>query len=62
MYGGTPSVIYLAIDGACIGLWTRAPWAPDAIAGLLLTLLLVGIRNAWDLVTWIAPMRGNGSL
>ena len=23
-------------------------------------LLLVGIRNAWDLVTWIAPMRQNG--
>jgi hypothetical protein len=25
------------------------------MAGLLLLLLLLGIRNAWDLVTWMTP-------
>jgi hypothetical protein len=25
---------------------------------MLLTLLFLGIRNAWDLVTWMAPMVG----
>jgi hypothetical protein len=28
---------------------------PYGTAFLLLVLMLVGIRNAWDLVTWLAP-------
>jgi hypothetical protein len=40
-----------------LAIWARAEWAPHGLAALLLILLLVGIRNAWDLVTWIAPMR-----
>jgi hypothetical protein len=56
-YGAAPLGAHAAIVGA-IGwslLW-REP-ARLALALGLLTLLLVAIRNAWDLVTWLAPMR-----
>ena len=55
LYGVVPAVVHLALIGASIGLWLHAPWAVQAIAILLLALLLVSIRNAWDLVTWMAP-------
>jgi len=54
-YGAAPVAIYLGLLAATIGLATRASWAVHALAGLLLFQLLLGIRNAWDLVTYIAP-------
>ena len=59
-YGFTPTAFYLGL-AIVIGLtfWLRAVWAPTAMAGLLLALLLLAIRNAWDLITWIAPSRPN---
>ena len=60
MYGGTPAVVYLGLCIASTALWRGAGWAAFALAGLLMALLLVGIRNAWDLVTWIAPKRPGG--
>jgi hypothetical protein len=59
LYGGAPATIYLGLCAASVGLWNGNDWAADAIGALLLALLLLGIRNAWDLVTWIAP-RGKG--
>jgi hypothetical protein len=57
-YGAAPAVIYAGLV-TVVGLtfWLRAAWAPTAMAGLLLALLLISIRNAWDLITWIAPTR-----
>ena len=57
MYGAAPAAIYFGLCAASAALATRAEGATYAVAALTLTLLLVGIRNAWDLVTWIAPMR-----
>ncbi|MFI4936226.1 MAG: hypothetical protein ACHP7N_16560 [Caulobacterales bacterium] len=57
MYGATPAAIYLGLSAASLGLWAHTPWAAHLLAAGLLGLLLVGIRNAWDLVTWIAPKR-----
>jgi hypothetical protein len=57
MYGVVPAAIYLGLCAASVAIGARAEWAPRGLAALLLILLLVGIRNAWDLVTWIAPMR-----
>ena len=57
MYGAAPAAIYFGLCAASAALATRAEGATYAVATLTLTLLLVGIRNAWDLVTWIAPMR-----
>jgi hypothetical protein len=59
LYGAAPAAIYVGIAAvaAAIALGLQLTWAAMAIAGLVLILLLVGIRNAWDLVTFIAPMR-----
>lgn len=54
-YGIGPLAIYAALGAGAVAAWTESPRAP-AIAGAALTgLLLIGIRNAWDLVTWLAP-------
>lgn len=54
-YGAAPFVCYLGLAAIAIGVWFQIPIAPSLVGGLLLILLLLGIRNAWDLVTWIAP-------
>ena len=59
MYAVTPAAVYVGLCLGAIGLGVRAAWAAYAVAALLLSLLLVGIRNAWDLVTWMAPRRGD---
>jgi hypothetical protein len=58
MYGATPALLYLAGLALCALVWIGVAWAPEGLAGLLLVLALVGIRNAWDLVTSIAPLVG----
>ena len=58
-YGAGPSIVYLVLGAGALAAWTASERAP-AIAGAALTaLLLLGIRNAWDLVTWLAP-KGKG--
>ena len=57
-YGAAPVVIYLGLVAAASGLAARTAWAPFVAAALLLFQLLLGIRNAWDLVTFIAPRAG----
>jgi hypothetical protein len=58
LYGFVPAAVYVALGGDAVALWARAAWAVHATAALVLVLLLVGIRNAWDLITWMAPQRG----
>ena len=58
MYGLAPAALYLGLCDAVFSVWSGAQWAADAMAGALLAILLVAIRNAWDLVTWIAPGKG----
>jgi hypothetical protein len=58
LYAALPTTLYAGLIAASVGIWSRASWAALALAGLLLTLLLLGIRNAWDLVSSIAPGRG----
>jgi hypothetical protein len=57
LYGVAPAVIYTALGAVCVGSALGADWAVHGLAILLLGLLLLGIRNAWDLITWIAPNR-----
>jgi len=42
------------------GVWADAAWTARAMAGVLLALLLLAIRNAWDTITWIAPRADAG--
>jgi hypothetical protein len=60
LYAALPTTLYGGLVVASAGVWARASWAALAMAGLLLTVLLLGIRNAWDLVSTIAPGRGVG--
>jgi hypothetical protein len=57
LYGVAPSAIYTGLLIAAVGLSEELAWAAYATAALLLALLLIGVRNAWDLITWMAPMR-----
>lgn len=54
-YGAAPLVLYLVLGGAAVAAELRQSWAPEAVGAATLALLLIGIRNAWDLVTWLAP-------
>jgi hypothetical protein len=54
-YGALPAAIYLLLLANDAALALGARWAAETMAALTLGLLLVGIRNAWDLVTFIAP-------
>jgi hypothetical protein len=60
MYGASPAAIYLGLVAAAVAIVGRMLWAVDALAALLLILLLIAIRNAWDLITWMAPKRSSG--
>jgi len=61
LYAALPTALYFGLVVASAGVWAQEAWATLALAGLLLLLLLLGIRNAWDLVTSIAPRRSIGS-
>ena len=55
LYGAAPVAAHIGLAAGALALWSGAGWAPMMIAATVLALLLVGVRNAWDLVTWIAP-------
>ena len=53
-YGAAPAVAYVVLFAVGAAGWTLG------VGVMALVILLCGIRNAWDLITWIAPMRGPG--
>lgn len=55
-YGIAPLIVYLALGAAAFAAGQTFSWAPYTVAAAALALLLIGIRNAWDLVTWLAPV------
>ncbi|HZZ90026.1 MAG TPA: hypothetical protein VFE13_16985 [Caulobacteraceae bacterium] len=54
-YGFGPALTYFALEGVAVAMWRQAGWALYLLAALLLILLLNAIRNAWDLISWMAP-------
>ncbi len=58
-YGVGPTVTHLGLAAANIAALVHLPHSAYAVAICLLALLLLGIRNAWDLATWLAPRRGD---
>jgi hypothetical protein len=56
-YGFGPTIAYLALSAAAAATWAHASHAVYLVALCLVALLVVAIRNAWDLVTWLAPRR-----
>lgn len=57
LYGAAPLFLCVALVGSDVALLVHAGWAETSISFLLLGLLLLGIRNAWDLVTWMSAQR-----
>jgi hypothetical protein len=53
-YGFLPASIYLALLGAAAAIWILDGRATYAVGAIMLGLLLLGIRNAWDLATTLA--------
>jgi hypothetical protein len=49
-YALLPALAYLALLIAAIMIWTGNELALDFLSGALLLLLLINIRNAWDLM------------
>lgn len=47
-----PYVSYIIIGVSATGVWRTAPFGLYSMAAAMLLLLLIGIRNAWDLVIY----------
>jgi hypothetical protein len=54
-YGVIPTLLYLLLAVVAAGFWSQAAWATHALAAVMIALLLITIRNEWDLVIWLAP-------
>ena len=61
-YGAVPAAIYLGLATTAVTIWSAPEFAPYGVAVTLIVLLLMGIRNAWDLVTWLAPGKAADSV
>ena len=60
-YGASPLVAYSAALAAAVLIFARSPIGPPLLAGALVLLLLVNIRNAWDLTVFFAQRRSGGA-
>ncbi|MEI9964993.1 MAG: hypothetical protein WDM92_10060 [Caulobacteraceae bacterium] len=56
LYAVAPGAVYLGVVAAAVFIWTGHLHAAYAVAAATMVLLLVAIRNAWDLVTSIAAI------
>ena len=56
-YGFVPVGVYLALEFVIVDWLLPQDLACRLLALSLLALLMLSVRNAWDLVTWIAPRR-----
>jgi hypothetical protein len=54
-YGVAPAAAYAALVAAALAVAAGRHGAVYAVAAVVTSLLIIGIRNAWDLVTWLAP-------
>jgi hypothetical protein len=53
-YTALPALAYLVVLGAAALLYRQSEWGLDAVVAGLITLLIAAIRNAWDMMIWIA--------
>jgi hypothetical protein len=54
-YGVIPGLLSLLLAVVALEFWREEDWAQYGLAAVVTGLMLVSIRNEWDLVTWIAP-------
>ena len=55
-----PALCYAGLVACGVGFVARRSEAPSGLAAVVLTMLLVGIFGAWELIIWLAtaPVRG----
>jgi len=58
-YGASPVLGYAAALVAACFFFLGSAWAPEVLAGALVLLLIVNIRNAWDLTLSLARMQSD---
>jgi hypothetical protein len=58
-YGLLPAIGYLALLAAATMIFKQSEYAPDVLAGAVLLLLIINIRNTWDLM--LSMVRHSGS-
>lgn len=59
-YGVMPFTACLGLAASVVAIWwAPATWAARGIAASVIFMLLIAIRNAWDLVTWITAKGGD---
>ncbi len=56
-YALLPIPAYLLVMAAGLSLWRQSLVSLDMLASALVLLLLIGIRNAWDMTVWIIDRR-----
>jgi hypothetical protein len=54
-YGAVPAALFAALAVVAWAFWNGQSWAPVGAAAVITGILLLAIRNEWDLVTWLAP-------
>ena len=54
-YGIIPTALYVLLALASHAIWMGQPGAPQGVAAVITGLVLITVRNEWDLVTWLAP-------
>jgi hypothetical protein len=52
-YVALPILSYFLILGAAVGIVVRPALGLEIVGGTMILLLVIGIRNAWDLVLWM---------
>ena len=60
-YGVAPFAASLALGLSAAAVWIAPDWAARGVAASVVAMLLIAIRNAWDLVTWITAKGGDVS-
>jgi hypothetical protein len=54
-YGVAPTALALMLGTVAFAFWSELAWAQNGLAAAIVALLLLAVRNEWDLVTWLAP-------
>jgi len=54
-YGTIPAALHLCLATVAVAFWQGWPGAARGLAEVIVLLLLIAIRNEWDLITWLAP-------
>jgi hypothetical protein len=57
-YGLFPCLGYLALLAAAVSIYLERDFGPAALGGALLLLVIVSIRNAWDITLTLVRRRG----